>query len=198
VILPPGLDDRPRCPWPGGDPAYLDYHDREWGLPLRDDRALFELLILEGFQAGLSWLTILKRRESFRKAFQDFDPGAVAGYGAEDLARLMADPGIIRNRLKVAAAPANARAFLAVQERQGSFADYLWSFVDHRPLVNAWENAAQVPASTPLSDEVSRDLKAKGFRFVGSLTVYAYLQSAGLVNDHLIGCFRRAELIARP
>jgi DNA-3-methyladenine glycosylase I len=196
VSLLTGSDGRPRCPWPGSDPAYLDYHDREWGVPLHDDRSLFELLILEGFQAGLSWLTILKRRENFRKAFQGFDPETLAGYGPGDVARLLADPGIIRNRLKIEAVPANARAFLAVQERQGSFARRLWSFVDHKPQVNAWENARQVPATSPLSDAVSRELKAEGFRFVGSITVYAYLQSAGLVNDHLLHCFRHAELAA--
>jgi DNA-3-methyladenine glycosylase I len=196
VSLLTGSDGRPRCPWPGSDPAYLDYHDREWGVPLHDDRSLFELLILEGFQAGLSWLTILKRRENFRKAFQGFDPETLAGYGPGDVARLLADPGIIRNRLKIEAVPANARAFLAVQERQGSFAGHLWSFVDHKPRVNAWEDARQVPATSPLSDAVSRELKAEGFRFVGSITVYAYLQSAGLVNDHLLHCFRHAELAA--
>jgi DNA-3-methyladenine glycosylase I len=183
-----------RCPWPGTDPLYLDYHDREWGTPLRDDRALFELLVLEGFQAGLSWYTILKRREGFRRAFQGFVPETVAAYGAKDFERLLADPGIIRNRLKVEAAPVNARAFLAVREAFGSFADYLWGFVDGHPVVNAWERVEQVPAVTPLSDRVSRDLKSRGFKFVGSTSVYAFLQSTGVVNDHLASCFRFAEL----
>lgn len=183
-----------RCPWCGTDPLYVDYHDREWGTPLRDDPALFELLVLEGFQAGLSWLTILKRREGFRQAFGGFDPEAMAAYGPKDFERLLADPRIIRNRLKVEASRANARAFLAVRDKLGSFSAYLWHFVDGRPVVNAFENMGQVPASTPLSDAVSRDLKSRGFKFVGSTIVYAYLQSAGLVNDHLTSCFRRAEL----
>ncbi len=191
---PDGPDARVRCPWPGSDPLYVDYHDREWGTPLRDDRALFELLVLEGFQAGLSWYTILKRREGFRRAFGGFIPEVVAAYGPKEHARLLADPGIIRNRLKVEAAPLNARAFLAVQGSFGSFADYLWGFVDGRPVVNAWERVDQVPAVTPLSDTVSRDLKSRGFKFVGSTSVYAYLQSAGIVNDHLASCFRFAEL----
>ncbi|MFZ5426557.1 MAG: DNA-3-methyladenine glycosylase I [Thermodesulfobacteriota bacterium] len=183
-----------RCPWCGTDPLYIDYHDREWGTPLRDDQALFELLVLEGFQAGLSWLTILKRREGFRQAFGGFDAEAMAAYGPKDFERLMADPRIIRNRLKVEASRTNSRAFLAVRDKLGSFSDYIWGFVDGRPVVNAWEAMGHVPASTPLSGAVSRDLKSRGFKFVGSTIVYAYLQSAGLVNDHLTSCFRRAEL----
>jgi len=189
-----GQDGLTRCPWPGDDPLYRDYHDREWGTPLRDDRALFELLVLEGFQAGLSWLTILRRRENFRRAFQGFDPHAVAAYGPDDFARLLADPGIIRNRLKVEASAQNARAFLAAQERHGGFARFLWGFVDNAPVQNAWERMDQVPATTPLSDAVSRALKAQGFKFVGSTIVYALLQSIGMVNDHLTGCFRHAQL----
>jgi len=187
--------DAARCPWPGGDPLYVDYHDREWGTPLRDDHALFELLVLEGFQAGLSWLTILRRREGFREAFGGFDPEAMAAYGTKDFERLLADPRIIRNRLKVEASRANARAFLAVRDMRGSFSEYLWDFVDHRPVVNSRESMSQVPATTPLSDAISRDLKSKGFKFVGSTIVYAYMQSAGLVNDHLTSCFRYAELM---
>jgi len=183
-----------RCPWPGTDTLYLDYHDREWGVPLRDDQALFELFILETFQAGLSWYLILKRRENFRQAFNGFNPHVMAGYTDRDLSRLMADPGIIRNRLKIEAAQGNARAFLALAQKRGSFANYLWDFVDHTPIVNTWETMQQVPATTPLSDAVSRDLKKQGFRFVGSTTIYAFLQSAGLVNDHLVTCFRHAEL----
>ena len=189
----PGPDGKPRCPWAISHPLHMAYHDAEWGAPQREDRALFELLILEGFQAGLSWLTILKRREGFRRAFQGFDPQAVAGYGKADLERLLADPGIIRNRLKVEAAPANAKAFLKVQGSHGSFAEYFWGFVDGRPVVNAWKEMSQVPAVTPLAEKVSKDLKARGFKFVGPVSVYAYLQSAGLVNDHLEGCFRFAE-----
>nr|WP_272881738.1 DNA-3-methyladenine glycosylase I [Fundidesulfovibrio soli] len=176
-----------------GHPLLLEYHDAEWGAPLRDDRVLFELLILEGFQAGLSWLTILKRREGFRQAFQGFAPQVVAGYSKADMERLMADAGIIRNRLKVEAAPVNARAFMKVQASHGSFADYFWGFVDGRPVVNAWKEMSQVPAVTPLAEKVSKDMKAKGFKFVGPVSVYAYLQSAGLVNDHLESCFRFAE-----
>lgn len=192
-----GPDGRKRCPWPGSDPVYVDYHDREWGMPLWDDQALFELLVLEGFQAGLSWLTILKRREGFRQAFEGFDPNVIVAYGPRERERLLADPGIIRNRLKVEAATANAKAFLAVQHQNGSFSDYLWGFVDGKPVINTWERIDQVPASTPLSDTVSRDLKSRGFKFVGTTITYALLQSCGLVNDHLVGCFRRAELVSR-
>ena len=189
-----GLDGLPRCPWPGADPLYLDYHDREWGAPLRDDRALFELLLLEGFQAGLSWLTVLKRRESMRRAFQGFDPEALAALTDADLARLLADPGIIRNRLKVAAARSNARACLALRDKGTGLADFLWGFVDGRPVVNRFERMDQVPASTSLSDRLSKELKVLGFTFVGSTIVYAFMQAAGLVNDHLVGCFRHAQL----
>lgn len=193
-----GPDGLLRCTWPGTDPLYLAYHDTHWGVPLHDDKALFELLILEGFQAGLSWLTILKRREGFRRAFKGFDAHIVAGFTERDQKRLMEDPGIIRNRLKVAAAPKNARAFLAVCRERGSFADYLWDFVDHRPVVNAWESTPEVPAKTPLSDAISKDLKARGFAFVGSTIVYAFMQAAGLVNDHLTGCFRYGQLARQP
>ena len=190
-----GIGDAPaRCPWPGTDPLYVDYHDREWGVPLRDDRALFELLVLEGFQAGLSWLTILRRREGFRQAFGGFDPEALAAYGPADFERLMKDTRIIRNRLKIEASRTNARAFLALREKRGSFAGYLWDFVGNRPIVNRREAMAEVPATTPLSDAISKDLKAHGFKFVGSTIVYAYMQSAGLVNDHFVWCFRHAEL----
>lgn len=192
----PGPDGRPRCGWAVTHPLHLAYHDAEWGAPLRDDKALFELLILEGFQAGLSWLTILKRREGFRAAFEGFDPEVVARYGKEDFARLMADERIIRNRLKVEAAPLNARAFLQVQAEYGSFAKYFWGFVDGRPVVNAWKDMRDVPAVTPLAEKVSKDMRTRGFRFVGPVSVYAYLQSAGLVNDHLEGCFRQAETAA--
>lgn len=196
MSLVTGADGLARCPWPGTDPLYLEYHDREWGAPLRDDRALFELLLLEGFQAGLSWLTILRRRESMRRAFQGFDPVTLAAYGDADFQRLLADPGIIRNRLKVHGATKNARAYLAILEKHGSFSDYLWGFVNHRPVANAWERMQDVPAKTPLSDEMSRALKAAGFTFVGSTIIYAFMQASGLVNDHLTGCFRHAQLTA--
>lgn len=187
--------ERVRCPWAKG-PEYEAYHDTEWGVPSRDDRHLFEKLILEGAQAGLSWLTILKRRGGYRRAFADFDAQQVARFTAADQARLLADPGIIRNRLKVASAISNAKAFLAVQEEFGSFAAYLWSFVDNTPIVNHFETLAEVPAKTTLSTSLSKDLKKRGFSFVGPTAMYAYMQSVGLVNDHLVSCFRHAELAA--
>jgi DNA-3-methyladenine glycosylase I len=170
------------------------YHDEEWGLPLHDDRALFELLILEGAQAGLSWLTVLKRREGYRLAYEGFDPARIAAYGPAEQARLLADAGIVRNKAKVAASVKNAQAFLAVQEAFGSFDAYLWRFVDGRPVVGGWQAITQVPAVTPLAETISRDLKARGFGFVGPTIVYAFLQATGLVNDHLRGCFRYREL----
>ena len=179
-----------RCPWAASDPAYVAYHDEEWGVPLHDDRRLFEMLVLEGAQAGLSWLTILKRRENYRRAFDRFDPRKVAGYGEDRIARLLADAGIIRNRLKVRSAVTNARAFLEVQEEFGSFDRYVWGFVDGRPLQNAWTTLDELPARTALSDTLSRDLKARGFSFVGSTICYAHMQATGMVNDHLVGCFR--------
>lgn len=190
------LDHRrlPRCTWPGDDEQMLAYHDEEWGVPLHDDRALFEAIILDGAQAGLSWRTILHRREGYRKAYRGFDPARVAKFGARDEKRLLADPGIIRNRLKVAASIGNARAFLAVQEEFGSFDAYYWDFVGGRPVVNRWKRTSQLPARTKLSDEVSADLKRRGFKFVGSTIVYAMLQATGVVNDHLVGCYRYAEL----
>ena len=187
-----------RCPWAGDLPIYIDYHDNEWGRPVHDDRKLFEMLILEGMQAGLSWITILKKREAFRAAFDDFDPQRVALYGEEKLQALMADPGIIRNRLKLRAAVANARAFLEVQRTHGSFDAFLWRYVDGTPIVNRWERMEDVPASTPLSQQISRDLKKLGFRFVGPTIIYAYMQSVGMVNDHLTGCFVWEERNGRP
>lgn len=183
-----------RCRWAGSDPDYLNYHDREWGVPVHDDRLLFEFLILEGAQAGLSWITILKRREGYRRAFAGFDPALVAAFGQQEQAELLADSGIIRNRLKIAAAIGNARAFLDVQAEFGSFDSYLWRFVDGQPLQNAWQKPGDVPASTPLSDAVSRDLKKRGFRFVGSTICYALMQAIGMVNDHTVDCFRWKEL----
>ena len=185
-----------RCPWCGTEPFYIDYHDTEWGVPLHDETALFEFLILEGAQAGLSWATILKRREGYRRAFHDFDAERIARYDETDVARLLADPGIVRNRLKVAAAITNARATLKVRDAFGGLDAYLWRFVDGRPIRNAWTDLAQVPASTPLSDTISRDLKRLGFKFVGSTILYAYMQATGMVNDHLTGCFRHREVMA--
>jgi len=188
-------DDRPRCSWASlSDPAYLAYHDLEWGLPSRDARELFELLILEGAQAGLSWSTILHRRDGYRRAFAGFDPDQVAEYGPDDEARLLADTGIIRNRAKVAAAIGNARAWLAMREAGIDPTDHLWSFVGGRPLQNRWNEIGEIPAQTPESDAMSRDLRARGFRFVGPTICYAFMQGAGMVNDHVVTCFRHAEV----
>ena len=180
---------RERCEWCGDDPLYVAYHDEEWGVPLRDDRRLFELLILEGAQAGLAWITILRKREGYRRAFEGFDPEVVARYDDARLDELMADPGIVRNRLKVRAARTNARAFLDLQEDHGSFSAFLWRYVDDEPLLNRPAARAELPAETPLSRQISRDLRRAGMTFVGPTIVYAYLQSAGLVNDHVASCF---------
>jgi DNA-3-methyladenine glycosylase I len=182
-----------RCPWSANERFFL-YHDTEWGVPVHDDRTQFEFLILEGAQAGLSWATILQRREGYRRAFDDFDFEKVARYGPERVAALLADPGIIRNRLKVAAAITNARALLAVREQFDSFDAYIWRFVDGRPRVNAWTSMAQIPARTPESDALSKDLKKRGFTFVGSTICYAHMQAIGMVNDHLIDCFRYRQV----
>lgn len=176
-----------RCAW-ATSPLLEDYHDTEWGRPSRNDRHLFEMLVLEGAQAGLSWETILRKREGYRRAFGGFDPEAVARFGAADQQRLLADAGIVRNRLKIASAVDNASAFLTLQRECGSFATWLWAFVDDTPVVNHWPTLADVPASTPLADRVSRDLKKRGFRFVGPTIVYAFLQSVGVVNDHTTDC----------
>jgi DNA-3-methyladenine glycosylase I len=192
-----GADGRRRCPWAGDDPLYVAYHDREWGVPSRSDRHLFELLLLEGAQAGLSWITILRKREHYRRAFAGFDPRRVARFDARRIGRLLRDPGIVRNRLKVESAVGNARAFLRLQERQGTFADWLWGFVDGRPLVNRRRRLADVPARTPLSDAISKELRRAGFRFVGSTIVYVYLQAVGVVDDHLLDCWKR-RAVARP
>jgi DNA-3-methyladenine glycosylase I len=190
-------DGRMRCGWClGVSDAYLEYHDREWGSPVRDDAGQFEFLVLESAQAGLSWSTVLHKRAGYRAAFAGFDPEKVARFNSRSVDRLLADAGIIRNRLKIQAAIGNARAFLAVREQFGSFSEYLWEFVEGRPVVNQWREMREVPASTPLSDRVSKDMKARGFKFVGSTIVYAHLQATGLVNDHLVDCFRRAECIA--
>ncbi|HXV77965.1 MAG TPA: DNA-3-methyladenine glycosylase I [Candidatus Polarisedimenticolaceae bacterium] len=191
----PAIDDKKsrmvemkRCEWAGGDPLYQAYHDREWGIPLHDDRELFEMLVLEGAQAGLSWLTILKKRDAYRRAFAGFDPAKVARFGRRDVARLLADPGIVRNRLKVAAAVDNARAVLEIQDEFGGFDPFIWRFVDGRQRVNAWKTLGQVPATTPESDAMSKELKRRGMRFVGSTICYAYMQAVGMVNDHTTDC----------
>jgi DNA-3-methyladenine glycosylase I len=188
-------DGKTRCSWAaGGDPEYEAYHDTEWGVPLHDDRALFELLCLEGAQAGLAWITILRKRQGYRRAFLGFDHVRVAELSDAELDERLLDPGIVRNRLKVYAFRTNARAFLDVQEERGSFDSYLWGWVDGVPLRNPRAAMADVPAVTPLAETISRDLKKRGFTFVGPTIVYAYMQSAGLVNDHIVSCFRYAEL----
>ena len=185
-----------RCEWAGDDALMIAYHDTEWGVPLHDDRKLFEYLILDGAQAGLSWRTILHKREAYRRAFDDFDPHRVARYGRAKAARLLADAGIVRNRLKIGAAIDNARAFIDVANEHGSFDAYLWGFVGGKPVRNRFRSFAEIPATTPLSDLVSKDLKRRGFRFVGSTIIYAFLQAAGVVNDHLVTCPRHA-VVAR-
>jgi len=180
-----------RCPWPTTD-LYLAYHDREWGVPQHDDRILFEFLLLEGAQAGLSWLTILNKRENYRRAFDGFDPVKVARYGARKVSALLADPGIVRNRLKIAAAIRNAQAFLAVQREFGSFDRYIWRFTGGRSIQNAWRTIAQIPTRTAQSDAMSRDLVQRGFSFVGSTICYSHMQATGMVNDHLVTCPRHA------
>ncbi len=179
-----------RCPWVGDDPLYYAYHDEEWGVPVHDDRQLFEMLTLEGAQAGLSWLTILKKRQGYRRNFADFDPRKVARFTPARVEKLLQDPAIVRNRLKVESTVTNAQAFLAVQKEFGSFDAYLWRFVDGQPILNRWRTLAELPAKTPLSDQISRELKKRGFRFVGSTIIYAYLQAVGVINDHTVDCFR--------
>jgi DNA-3-methyladenine glycosylase I len=186
-----------RCSWPGNDPLYLVYHDEEWGVPLHEDRRLFEMLVLEGAQAGLSWITILRKREAYRAAFERFDPAKVARFDARRRARLLRDPGIVRNRLKIDAAVTNARAFLAVQDEFGSFDAYIWRFTGGVPLDGKRRSGRDVPARTAESDAMSKDLKHRGFRFVGSTICYAFMQATGMVNDHVVSCFRYKELAGR-
>jgi DNA-3-methyladenine glycosylase I len=183
-----------RCAWAGSDPLYRAYHDDEWGVPVHDDRLLFEFLILEGAQAGLSWITILRKRAAYRAAFAGFDPARVAAFDEVKQAALLLDAGIVRNRLKIASAVGNARAYLSVQQEFGSFDAYLWRFVEGQPLQNAWQRLEQLPASTPVSDALSKDLKRRGFRFVGSTICYAFMQAVGMVNDHTVDCFRWQQL----
>lgn len=183
-----------RCSWVNDDPAVILYHDREWGVPVHDDRCLFEFLILEGAQAGLSWITILRKRENYRRAFDDFIPSRVAGYDRERIERLLADFGIVRNRRKIEAAIDNAKAFLAVQREFGSFDSYIWKFVGERPIRNGWRTPGEIPSATPESGKMSMDLKERGFRFVGPIICYAFMQATGMVNDHTTDCFRYAEI----
>jgi len=186
--------DPKRCDWCTSDPLYVDYHDREWGVPVHDDRVLFEFLMLEGAQAGLSWITILRKRDAYRRAFADFDAEKVARYDRRRIEKLLADPGIVRNRLKVESAVKNARAFLEVQSEFGSFARYQWGFVDGAPIQNRRRSISEVPARTEVSDRFSKDLKKRGFSFVGSTIIYAHMQAVGMVNDHLVTCHRYAPL----
>ena len=183
-----------RCEWTGDDPLMTRYHDQEWGVPLHDDRTHFEYLILDGAQAGLSWMTILRKREAYNKAFENFDPQKVAAYDEAKIEELMGDAGIVRNRRKILSAVQNARAFLQIQEAFGSFDTYIWHFVDGRPIQNNWPDMASIPAQTPLSETISKDLKKRGFNFVGPTIVYAYMQAAGLVNDHVLSCFRHQQV----
>ena len=190
------MEEKIRCAWgySGNDELYLRYHDEEWGRPLRDDQGLFEMLVLETMQAGLSWITVLRKRENFRKAFDNFDIEKILAYGEKKIAALLTDSGIIRNRLKIMAVISNARAFVEVQKEFGSFAAYLWGFVDNKPMQNRWETLAEIPAKTELSDKISKDMKKRGFKFVGSTCIYAYIQSIGMVNDHIVDCFVYREL----
>lgn len=184
-----------RCPWCGNDPLYQQYHDNEWGVPLHDEHTLFEFLTLEGAQAGLSWITVLKKRERYRQVFANFDPVKVASFSPQEINQLLLDPGIIRNRLKVESTVSNAKAFLKVQKEYGSFASYLWGFVEGKPLINHFSSMQEVPAQTVLSAAISKDLKKRGFRFVGPTIIYAMMQAIGMVNDHLVSCARHGELL---
>jgi DNA-3-methyladenine glycosylase I len=188
------MTERERCGWCGNDPLYVAYHDTEWGVPVEDDRVLFEFLLLEGAQAGLSWITILRKREAYRRAFAEFDAQRVARFGEADSARLLGDAGIVRNRAKIASAIGNAQRFLEVQAEFGSFAAYAWPFVGGRPLPNRRRTMGDIPTTTPESDAFSKDLKKRGFRFVGSTIMYSHMQATGMVNDHVLGCFRHAEV----
>ncbi|RXF74428.1 DNA-3-methyladenine glycosylase I [Hansschlegelia zhihuaiae] len=187
-------DGRCRCRWCGTDPLYVAYHDTDWGVPERDPRALYEKLVLDGFQAGLAWITILRKREAFRAAFEGFHPETVAAYGDKEIARLMGDAGIVRSRAKIEGAIKSARAYLVMRERGEDFSDYLWGFIGDRPLVNSWREIGQVPASTPVSEALAKDLKRRGFAFCGPVIVYAFMQAVGMINDHMVDCWRHAEV----
>lgn len=188
------MNEKTRCSWAGDTPIYMDYHDHEWGRPVHDDNRLFEMLLLEGMQAGLSWITVLKKRAAYRKAFDGFDPNKVSLYGEAKIEELMTNEGIIRNRLKINAAVTNAKAFLEVAKKHGSFDQFIWSYVDGTPIVGHWKSNEDVPATTPLSDKISKDLKKLGFKFVGSTIVYAFMQATGMVNDHISECFVYKEM----
>jgi DNA-3-methyladenine glycosylase I len=198
LLHPDGLR---RCPWPRQDPLYVAYHDTEWGVPEFDDRALFEKLLLDGFQAGLSWITILRKRDNFRRAFDGFEPGKIARYSPKKIERLMQDAGIVRNRLKIEGAVGSARAYLEVMETEHGFSRLLWGFLDGRPKMNAFRSTKQIPAETPLSRQISKELARRGFKFCGPTIVYAFMQAVGMVNDHLVTCHRHAaclQLRAEP
>ena len=184
-----------RCPWCENNELYVKYHDEEWGVPVHDDKKHFEFLILEGVQAGLSWLTILRKRENYRKVYDDFDPAKIAKYDDEKIVRLMNNSGIIRNQRKIEASVNNAQRFIEIQEEFGSFDRYIWSFVNYKPVVNSWKHISEIPSKTELSDRISRNLKKRGFKFVGSTIIYAHLQAIGIINDHIVSCFRYNELI---
>lgn len=188
------IQNKKRCSWSGSDPLYCAYHDHEWGVPVYNDRKLFEFLILEGAQAGLSWLTVLKKRENYRKAYDQFDPKKIAKYGVRKVKELLNNEGIIRNRLKVAASITNAQAFLKVQKEFNSFSKYMWGFVHHKPIKNKFKSMKDLPAQTELSNVLSKDLKVRGFKFVGSTIIYAHMQAVGMVNDHVVDCFRYREV----
>lgn len=191
------MDKKTRCPWPGDTPIYIDYHDNEWGRPTHEDRGLFEMLVLESMQAGLSWITVLKKREAFREAFDGFDPEKVVLYDDEKIEELMNNEKIIRNRRKITAAVNNAKLFLKVQEEYGSFDKFIWKYVDNTPITGHWEKIEDMPASTPLSDRISKDLKKMGFQFLGTTIIYSFMQSVGMVNDHIKECFVYQETVGR-
>ncbi len=184
-----------RCPWCLGSELYQQYHDDEWGVPVHDDRRHFEFLVLESMQAGLSWITVLKKRENYRSAYDDFDPKKVSKYDARKVDELLQNPGIIRNRRKIEASINNAERFLEVQSEFGSFDNYIWKFVDNEPIINSWKSVSEIPAYTELSDHITKDLKRSGFKFIGSTIIYSHLQAVGIVNDHIVDCFRHKELI---
>lgn len=196
MLLTDHADGRPRCWWPGYDPLYVAYHDTDWGVPERDDRALFEKLILDGFQAGLSWITILRKREHFRKVFDGFRPEVVASYGPEKIEALMADPGIVRNRAKIEGTVKSAGIYCDMMARGEGFSDYLWTYVDGRPLQPDHADRSRIPTQTPVAEAISKDLKRRGFTFVGPTIVYAFMQAVGMTNDHVVGCFRHEEVKA--
>ncbi len=189
-----GIDGKSRCNWCGDDPFYQKYHDTEWGVPVYDSRALFEKLILDGFQAGLSWITILRKRENFIEAFDQFDPEIIAGYGPDKIEALMQNKGIVRNRAKIVGTVSSARLFLEIEEKENGFSNLLWGYLDGKPLQNKWQSLSEVPAETELSKAISKDLKARGFKFVGPTIVYAFMQAVGMINDHPVGCFRHSEV----